>query len=133
MSRVLFNDAQVTLSFDEPRGLLRYTRSSAPFPTVADVTACHAKMASSLPPFLPTGLKLLVDLRQAPPRNDDAFEAEVKRTIATFIGRFSAHAFLVKSAVGRLQTQRLARSRGDEHPSVFDDEQAALRHLGVPV
>jgi hypothetical protein len=132
LSRVLFADAQITLVFDEARGLLRYTRSGEPFPSVADVAASHEKMAGALPPFLPTGLKLLIDVRAAPPRNDDAFEAEITRTIATFIGRFSAHAFLVKSAVGRLQTQRLARSRGDEHPSVFDDEQAALRHLGVP-
>jgi len=52
--------------------------------------------------------------------------------LETFVRRFSAHAFMVKSAVGRLQTQRLARTRGDTHPSVFDDERAALRYLGVP-
>jgi hypothetical protein len=131
MSRVLFNDAHVTLAYDEARGLIRYTRSNMPFDSIADVTASHDKMASSLPAFLPAGLKLLIDVRQAPPRNDEAFEAVVTRTITAFIGRFAAHAFLVKSAVGRLQTQRLARDRGDAHPPVFDDETAALRHLRV--
>jgi hypothetical protein len=80
---------------------------------------------------LPTGLKLLIDVRDAPPRNDAAFEAVITRLLEAFIKRFSAHAFLVRSAVGRLQTQRLARQRGNEHPLVFDDEEDALRHLGV--
>jgi hypothetical protein len=131
MSKVLFADAHVTVVLDEVRGFVRYTRSTAPFASVADVTSSHDKMASSLPPWLPASLKLLIDVRLAPPRNDEAFEAVVTSTIVKFIGRFAKHAFLVKSAVGRLQTQRLARDRGDAHPPIFDDETAALRHLGV--
>jgi len=121
----------VTLAYDETRGLVRYARSAEPFVAIADMTATHEKMASALPAFFPTGLKLLIDVRQAPPRNDDAFEAVVTRTLQAFIGRFSAHAFLVQSAVGRLQTQRLARMRGAERPPVFDNERDALVHLGV--
>ena len=131
MSRVLFTDAHVALVFEEARGLLRYTRSREPFASVGDMSVTHEKMAQSLPAFFPTGLKLLIDVREAPPRNDDAFEAAVTRLLEGFIKRFSAHAFVVKSAVGRLQTQRLARTRGDEHPLVFEDEEEALRHLGV--
>ncbi len=132
MSRVLFADAHVTVAYDEGRGLVRYARSTEPFGSIADMTASHDKLAAALPPFFPTsGLKLLIDVRQAPPRNDEAFEAQVTRLLVTFMQRFSAHAFLVKSAVGRLQTQRLARDRGDSHPAVFDDETAALRHLGA--
>ncbi len=131
LSRVLFTDAHVTVVFDEARGLVRYTRSREPFASVADTSASHEKMGSALPPFLPTGLKLLIDVRDAPPRNDAAFETVVTRLLEAFIKRFSAHAFLVRSAVGRLQTQRLARQRGNEHPLVFDDEEDALRHLGV--
>jgi len=131
LSRVLFADAHVALVFDDARGLLRYTRSREPFASVGNMRASHEKMAQALPPFFPSGLKLLIDVRDAPPRNDDAFEAAVTGLLEGFIKRFSAHAFVVKSAVGRLQTQRLARTRGDDHPSVFEDEQDALRHLGV--
>ncbi len=131
MSRVLFTDAHVTLAFDEARGLVRYARTGKPYADIADMSASHEKMAAALPPFFPAGLKLLIDVRAAPPRNDDAFESVVTRLLETFIKRFSAHAFMVKSAVGRLQTQRLARSRGDTNPSVFDDEQEALRYLGI--
>jgi hypothetical protein len=131
LSRVLFSDAHVTLDLDEARKLVRYTRSREPFASVDAMGAVHDKMTAALPAFLPTGLKLLVDVREAPPRNDEAFEAAVTALLATFMKRFSAHAFLVKSAVGRLQTQRLARTRGEAHPLIFDDEKDALRHLGV--
>jgi hypothetical protein len=133
LSRVLFTDAHVTLALDEARGFVRYTRTSEPYASVGDMSASHGKMAGALPPFFPTGLKLLIDVRAAPPRNDEAFESVVTSLLETFVKRFSAHAFMVKSAVGRLQTQRLARSRGDAHPSVFDDEEEALRYLGVSV
>jgi hypothetical protein len=132
LSRVLFTDAHVTLAFDEASGLVRYTRSSEPFASVADLSATHEKMSGALPPFFPTGgLKLLIDVRAAPPRNDEAFEGVVTRLLESFVRRFTAHAFLVKSAVGRLQTQRLARARGEKHAPVFDDEHEALRYLSV--
>ena len=132
MSRVLFADDHVTVAYDEAHGLVRYTRSAKAYASIDEMTASHDKLAAALPAFFPTsGLKLLIDVRQAPPRNDEAFEAQVTRLLVTFIQRFSAHAFLVKSAVGRLQTQRLARDRGETHPAVFDDETAALRHLGA--
>jgi hypothetical protein len=133
LTRVLFADAHVTLAYDEATGLVRYTRSSEPYASIADLRALHDKMEAALPPFFPSsGLKLLIDVRAAPPRNDEAFEEVVTGLLETFVRRFSAHAFMVRSAVGRLQTQRLARTRGDAHPSVFDDERAALRYLGVP-
>ncbi len=53
------------------------------------------------------------------------------RALVAFLQRFGAYAFLVKSAVGRLQTQRLARMRGENRVPVFDDENEALRYLGV--
>ncbi len=131
--RVLFADDHVTVAYDEAHGLVRYARTARPYATIDEMTASHEKLVAALPAFFSkTGLKLLVDVRQAPPRNDDAFEVQVTRLLVTFMQRFSAHAFLVKSAVGRLQTQRLARSRGEGAPSIFDDEAAALRHLGVP-
>jgi hypothetical protein len=132
LSRVLFADAHVTVVLDEARGLVRYTRSAQPYGSLDAMSVAHEKMAATMRPFFATGgLKLLIDVRAAPPRNDEAFEASVTRLMATFVARFSSHAFLVKSAVGRLQTQRLARSRGEDHPPIFDDESAALRHLGV--
>jgi hypothetical protein len=131
LSRVVYTDAHITLAMDEAHGLVQYTRSALPFSSVDAMSAAHEKMTAAFPAFLPKGLKLLVDVREAPPRNDDAFEAVVMKLMGAFTKRFAAHAFLVKSAVGRLQTNRLARVRGSAAPAIFDDEREALRFLGI--
>lgn len=131
MSRVLFTDAHLTVTIDEAAGVLRYARSATPFASIDAFRATHDHLTTALPAPLPRGLKLLVDVREAPPRNDEAFEAAVLRILATFMKRFPMHAFLVKSAVGRLQTNRLARERGGDAPAIFDDEGEALRYLGA--
>jgi hypothetical protein len=134
LNRVLLADPHLTVTLDEETGLVRYVRSREPYATLDVARTIHEK----LPYVLPAQgqrrpLKLLIDVRAAPPRNDDAFEKEILRLFATFIMRFTAHAFLVKSAAGRLQTQRMAKERGGGDAAVFDEEKAALRHLGVPV
>ncbi len=128
--RVLFSDAHVTLTLDEESGLVRYVRSGERFPSLDVLRAVHEQIAAAAPIARRERLKLLLDVRQAPPRNDEAFEAEITRALVGFMPRFVAHAVLVKSAAGRLQSQRLARQRGD-NMAVFDEEADALRHLGV--
>ncbi|HEX4448853.1 MAG TPA: hypothetical protein VH044_19060 [Polyangiaceae bacterium] len=130
MSRVLFSDAHVTVTLDEARGFARYTRSRAPYATLDELRTSHAAMVAALPVPVPAGIRLLVDLREAPPRNDEAFEAEMRPLLAQFMQGFAARAVLVKSAVGRLQVQRLARPY-EARPQVFDDEGKALQHLGL--
>jgi hypothetical protein len=130
LSRVLFSDAHVTVTLDEARGFARYTRSRAPYATLDELRTSHAAMVAALPVPVPAGIRLLVDLREAPPRNDEAFEAEMRPLLAQFMQGFAARAVLVKSAVGRLQVQRLARPY-EARPQVFDDEGKALQHLGL--
>jgi hypothetical protein len=77
------------------------------------------------------GLKLLIDVRLAPPRNDAAFEVHINRLIGDVWSRFGKIATLVRTAVGRLQSVRLAHERGVAQPHVFEDEQEALAYLGV--
>lgn len=130
-SRVLYSDEYVTVTLDSRIGLVRYSRSPTPYPSL-DVMREHSEKTSAAFRSVSTGnLGLLVDIRAAPPRNDDAFEAEVTRALSGLVSRFRAHAFLVKSAVGKLQARRLATSRGDTPDSVFSDEAEALSHLGV--
>ena len=106
-------------------------RSSERFDSIEDVRALHERVADAALSVPRNGLSLLFDLREAPARNDEAFEREIMRAIQTFMPRFVRHAVLVKSAVGRLQTQRLARERGDRSPPMFTDEAEALRYLGA--
>jgi hypothetical protein len=72
-----------------------------------------------------------MDVREAPPRNDAEFEHEMMQRLEAFLPLFAAHAFIIKSAVGRLQTQRLARERGTSAPIMCTSEDEALHALGL--
>jgi hypothetical protein len=76
-------------------------------------------------------LKLLLDLRAAPPRNDEDFEKEASRALGSFLPTFKAHAVLMKTAVGRLQAQRMTGPERSDRLSIFTSEPEALAHLGV--
>ncbi len=83
---------------------------------------------------LPRGMapKALVDLRESPGWNDEAFE---KKTIAfrkELTARFTPLAILVKTVVGKLQISRLNRQDAIE-AVVFDNEQQALTFLRKPL
>ncbi len=127
MTQVLYQDEWITLTFDEARALVRYTRNDVPYGGVENVTRSFAGVGA-LTTQVPRGAKLLIDIRSAPPRNDDAFEAKTSAALTAYLVRFVRHATLVRTAVGKLQSARIARERGVE-PHVFEDEEAALAYL----
>jgi len=127
MIKVLHEDEWITVSFDEARRLVRYTRSSVPYGDAKNLDRSLGG-AGALAAQIPRGMKLLVDLRRAPPRNDDAFEAKTSLALAEFLPRFAKHATLMSTAVGKLQAARMARARGVT-ARAFEDEAAALAYL----
>jgi hypothetical protein len=127
----LFADDYVELTHDTARGLVRYRRTSRPFPSIDVMRAVHGKLSGTLPGATQRPLALLIDVRDAPPRNDAGFESEVTRSMSDFFAAFRARAFLVKSAVGKLQVRRIAASQGGSPGSVFSNESEALEFLGV--
>jgi hypothetical protein len=130
MATVLYKDQWIAISFDPQTGLVRYSRSEVPYPDLDTVERSFASMRAVVLPINP-GRTLLIDVRLAPPRNDAAFEAHINRAIEGVWRRFGKVATLVQTAVGKLQTVRLAHERGVDRPRVFDDEQEALAYLGV--
>jgi hypothetical protein len=71
---------------------------------------------------------MLVDLRDAPPRNDDGYEAIARRHGPGLYASFRKVAVLVHSAAGRLQVRRfLDVTRPDA--AVFTDERDASAFL----
>jgi hypothetical protein len=128
-TNVLYQDEWVTLSHTPISGLVRYARTSLAYRDPADLARSYAGLGALMPRILP-GMKLLVDLRLAPPRNDPEFEAKANSAISGFVTRFAKHATLVRTAAGKLQTARLAHASGIA-VHVFDDEDAALDYLGV--
>jgi hypothetical protein len=127
----LLGDPHLTVTLDRARRLVRYVRSKVPYSSLEEARLLHEQLGRTTFDDPSHSFKLLIDVRDAPPRNDEAFEAQLMQAMQTYIPRFSAFALLVKSAVGRLQAQRMARARGAKDAHVFDDESEALRYLGL--
>jgi hypothetical protein len=125
----LYADSYVTLVLDDVDGIVRYTRSAIAFPSIDVLEKIHARLVEVSPTLPGRRLKLLLDARLAPPRNDEAFERVIGKALAGLLPRFVAHATLMKSAAGLLQARRLERERGAVAPSVFEDEASALEYL----
>jgi hypothetical protein len=131
VSRALYEDRFIAVTLDDGQGLVRYVRTRERYPSLEVMRGSNAATAKAAE-LLPRGtLKLLLDLRDAPPRNDDDFEKEAGRALNAFLPSFKAHAILMRTAVGRLQAQRMARAERGDSPSVFTAEADALAHLGV--
>ena len=118
----------MTLTFDDEAALVHYKRTNESYASIDALRDCNKKLRSALA-ALPSGtLAMLVDVRDAPPRNDAAFEAEVLESLRLLAAQFPKRATLVRTAVGKLQTQRLARAREDD-VRVFTDEAEARAFL----
>jgi len=124
MSELLANE---WFRVDVADGFTRVTRSATPPPSAPEMAALYATMGTAL--RRAGTRRLLVDLRGGPPgRNDPEFERaseEWRRALST---DFERVAILVRTAVGKLHIQRLAREIGRE-PTIFMDEAEALKFL----
>src|SRR5262245_36637358 len=105
-TRVFFSDPHVAVTFCEAHHLVRYTRTREPYASLDVVRDVHQRIARTVDQLPQGALKLLVDVTEAPARNDDDFEAEIQRWLRAIVPRFVSRAVLVKSAAGRLQTLR---------------------------
>ena len=76
---------------------------------------------------------LLVDMRDAPMRNDEVYERTMGHELARLMTGFRRRAVLVKTAIGALQSNRASRAvwgeDPDTAPTIFRDEEEALLHL----
>jgi hypothetical protein len=116
--------------YDERRRLVRYTRTSQGFSSISELEETYKNLIQSTLRLELRHLALLIDLREAPPRNDPAFEEAIARYRGPMMQGFARVAVLVKSAVGRLQVRRHAANDGIAN-LVTQDEDEALRYLGV--
>lgn len=110
--------------------IVRATRTSVPFASDADLRATMTLLQSQRLGADRSKLGLLVDLREGPFRNDDAFEATLARFRTEIFSGWAGVASITRTAVGRLQVARLAR---EDHRmmDVFDNEHDALAYLAT--
>jgi hypothetical protein len=105
------------------------TRTNAPYSTVALAENEFVALANWFDGLAPVDA-LLIDLRLATGRNDDAFETAIRPRRRTLFSRFVHLGFLCSSWTGKLQIER--HGREDRIPlTVFLDEDEALRWLAA--
>lgn len=108
-------------------GVFRMTRTNAPYSTVG-LAEAEFEALSSWFDGLDIVEALLIDLRLATGRNDDAFETAIRPRRRTLFRRFAHLGFLCTSWTGRLQIER--HGREDRIGlRVFLDEDEALAWL----
>jgi len=117
------------LTVDEPEGIVRYTRSPLAFPSAAVARDDLRQLVAATRGISRHHYSLLTDVRDAPGRNDEDFESTLASMQHDLFDGFKKRAILVKSAVGRLQVERLARERRAPAANVFEMGKDAIAYL----
>jgi hypothetical protein len=126
--RDILRSKHFVVTVDEERRILWRARTAAPFESIEEVHAAYAVLLEALRPLHRPLYGQLVDARDAPPRNDPAFESVVTSHHKELYASFRASSVLVKTAAGRLQVRRMLDASKIGAP-VFLDETAALAYL----
>jgi len=125
---VLLDNAYFRVTDGDPPGVVRLVRTAAPF-TSNEALRLAALEVEQVLPSVAKDSGLLVDARDAPARNDAAFEEQFARSRRPILAHFARVAVLVRSSVGKLQVTRYGREDGATSQLVFDDEASAIAHL----
>lgn len=123
--QTLCESAFLSVRFDPAQRVVRVTRSAARPRDIGEITQAFDEASRSLDSVDRARLRLLIDLRAAPGRNDAEFERAMASRRAELMRGFMVVAILVQTPVGELQVARIAREDGS-NAKVFNDEAAAL-------
>ncbi|WP_437590437.1 hypothetical protein [Sorangium sp. So ce1000] len=130
--RELDRDAFMAVHHDPAQHLVFIKRYSLNYPSVAEIEQSFQRIDRALGAISRLRTLLLVDAREAPLRNDDAFEGAFVHCHTRLTQGFKKTAVILKSATGVLQLGRL--SKGYTKPmGIFTRPEDALHHLGVHI
>jgi hypothetical protein len=137
--KTLHSDNWLTVRVDDQNRVVLYARRPVQFEDPGQVESAHRAAIEALKPLVRARLGLLVDLRNAPDSAEPAAQgrpalrkAEMEAAMAEqrprLLRDFGRLAFLLKTAVGKLQLDRHLRNDGfDAH--ITSDEAEALSYL----
>jgi sulfite reductase (NADPH) flavoprotein alpha-component len=123
--KVTLTTRHYVIEEDERHGVAILRRTPVPFDSVEDITAANDKVIEHFRPHHKS-YGIVVDMRQAPTRNDPAFENAMSRLRAQVGEVFARVAVLIESSVGVLQVDRLGRAEGGK-TFATQSESAATR------
>lgn len=107
-----------------PRGAI-VRRTRRPYLDLEELADSFAALELHFQRLPAEATTLLVDLRLAGGRNDEAFEAALAPLRRALLSRFPRTGLLVRSTIGRLQLERYLAADGIQ-ARVFADEAAAM-------
>lgn len=125
---MLFSTPQITVTTGPDARLVRYVRTSVPYASMLEYETLHERIAEVLDQHGRKQHVLLVDVREAVMNTDPAFEKVAVRVRQLLARDFRRIAFLVKTAIGALQVNRLIRE-DSLNASAFSEETAAISFL----
>jgi hypothetical protein len=110
-------------------GIVQVARTERPFSSIAELDEAHYELEAVLARLPRPQLAILVDLREAPSRNDPEFETAMGPHRKRMFEGFARRGVLVRTAAGKLQVQRHARSDRHNDLQTFVDPIAAISTL----
>jgi hypothetical protein len=127
----LLHTEHYELDVDSLCKLVLLRRTELPFVRLTDLDACFDALERGLAEIVREQYAVLIDLRRGPARNDAGFEAAMQRNRQKTDAGFRRSAFIVSTAVGRLQIQRMIKDM-KTCAGVAMDPSGAFRLLGLP-
>lgn len=106
------------------RRVIRVVRTDVPFASLLELRQVFSELNRVLDRVDRSAYGLLVDTRNAPPRNDPGFEEAFRPLRKQVFQGFRRRAVLVRSLVGRLQVERHAREDGVTLATFVDEDEA---------
>jgi hypothetical protein len=100
------------LRVDTSCGLVVARRTAAAFQRIGDIEVCFRELEQALAGVDRGRSVLLIDTRKGPSRNDEAFEAAMRRCRGMLLSGFLNRVSIVATAAGSLQIQRYAKTDG---------------------
>jgi hypothetical protein len=104
--RELLHTAHFVVVEDEGTRIITRTRTAERFASLDEVTSAYDGLARTFDGIRRSSYAQLVDVRLAPPRNDEAFETIVLRYQHRLYDEFRRVAVVVQTAAGMLQLRR---------------------------
>lgn len=123
--RTLIATEHYILEEDEAHRVAVLRRTPVPFKSIEEIVESNDRVLEQLRPYH-AGYGVIVDMRQAPQRNDPSFENAMSRLRNRVTEVFARVAVLLDSAVGVLQVDRLGRAEGGK-TFATQSESAATR------
>ena len=124
MPRTLYAGPYAEIVADDATRIVTFRRTSVPLPSREPIDPFFVQLEDVMKLDDRSRWRLLIDVREAPSRNDPQYEEAFKRHRPRIFGGFERRAVLVKSAVGLLQVNRLARAAGIDERTFGDETEA---------